>query len=171
MLLNAVVGGWELSGVGTMRSGLPLNVTISRPATTLPDQINSNQRPNLVPGVSIYPSHRTTTELAQSRMPSRCPPMDVGQCRNGHRARARSLADGYGPAKTNARVGTASDYLPRGSIQCAQCRSIRNSGVKMSTSGLNLVPGTFGLINSAFNTNPTGSGTPRQLELSLRTDF
>ena len=34
-----------------------------------------------------------------------------------------------------------------------------------------LVPGTFGLINSAFNTNPTGSGTPRQLELSLKVDF
>jgi hypothetical protein len=43
--------------------------------------------------------------------------------------------------------------------------------VKMSTSGSNLVLGTFGLINSAFNTNPTGSGTPRQLELSMRADF
>jgi hypothetical protein len=34
-----------------------------------------------------------------------------------------------------------------------------------------LVPGNFGLINGAFSTAPTGSGTPRQLELSLRLDF
>jgi hypothetical protein len=30
---------------------------------------------------------------------------------------------------------------------------------------------TFGLINSAFNVNPTGSGTPRQIELSMRLEF
>jgi hypothetical protein len=50
-----------------------------------------------------------------------------------------------------------------------------NPVVSMSTKTTNgqlqLVPGNFGLINGAFNTNPTGSGTPRQIELSMRLDF
>jgi hypothetical protein len=58
-IVNALVGGWQLAGVGTIRSGLPLNVTISRSAKALPDQINTNQRPNVVPGVSISPANRS----------------------------------------------------------------------------------------------------------------
>jgi hypothetical protein len=42
---------------------------------------------------------------------------------------------------------------------------------KTTNGQLQLVPGNFGLINGAFNTNPTGSGTPRQIELSMRLDF
>jgi len=36
---------------------------------------------------------------------------------------------------------------------------------------LQIVQGNFGLINSAFSTTPTGSGTPREIELSLRLEF
>jgi hypothetical protein len=43
---------------------------------------------------------------------------------------------------------------------------------KAGTNGqLQLVPGNFGLINGAFSTTPTGSGTHREIELSLRLDF
>jgi hypothetical protein len=48
--------GWELSGIGTARTGLPLTVTISRSASSLPDgNSTSPQRPNLVPGISVIP--------------------------------------------------------------------------------------------------------------------
>ena len=39
-----LIGGWQLSGIVSARSGLPLNVTMSRPASALPDQINKGQR-------------------------------------------------------------------------------------------------------------------------------
>src|SRR6202000_2176258 len=42
--------------------GLPLNVTMSRSATALPDQINKGQRPDRIPGVSFYPSHQNTSD-------------------------------------------------------------------------------------------------------------
>jgi hypothetical protein len=42
---------------------------------------------------------------------------------------------------------------------------------KTTNGQLQLLPSNFGLINGAFNINPTGSGTPRQIELSLRLDF
>ena len=52
--VNAVLGGWQLSGIGIARTGLPLNVTLSRSASALPDGINSNQRPNVVLGQPLY---------------------------------------------------------------------------------------------------------------------
>jgi hypothetical protein len=58
-VVDLLLSGWQLSGIGTARTGLPLNVTISRPASALPDQINSNQRPNCVADVPIYPAQQT----------------------------------------------------------------------------------------------------------------
>src|SRR5262249_31972870 len=52
--------GWELSSVGSVRTGLPLTVTISRNATALPDGNSQNQRPDLVPGVSLIPTSGRT---------------------------------------------------------------------------------------------------------------
>src|SRR5215831_4068140 len=49
-----VVGGWALSGIVTARSGLPINMTISRKPADVLDGNSSSQRPDLVPGVSIY---------------------------------------------------------------------------------------------------------------------
>lgn len=169
--VNAIAGGWELSGVGTMRSGLPLNITISRPATALPDQINSNQRPNLVPGVSIYPSHRTTTNWLNPNafsVPANGTWGDSGA--NIARAPGHWQMDTALQKQTHAWEGLQVTFR----VEAFNVLNVAQYGTpvaKMSTSGLNIIPGTFGLINSAFNTNPTGSGTPRQLELSLRMDF
>jgi hypothetical protein len=47
--VDLLLGGWQLSTTGTARTGLPLNVTISRPASALPDQINSGARTRFRP--------------------------------------------------------------------------------------------------------------------------
>jgi hypothetical protein len=173
--VNAMAGGWELSGVGTSRSGLPLNITISRAATALPDQINSNQRPNLVPGVSIYPTNRTGTNWLNPNaftVPANGTWGDAGA--NIARAPGHWQMDTALQKQIHAweRLDVTFRAEAFNLLNVAQ---YGNPVVKMSTKIVNgvpeLVPGTFGLINSAFNTNPTGSGTPRQLELSLRTDF
>src|SRR5260370_4061218 len=56
---SRILSGWELAGIGTARSGLPVNITMSRKASALPDGNTSSQRPNLVPGVSIYAANQT----------------------------------------------------------------------------------------------------------------
>ena len=56
---NRFLGGWEIAGIATARTGLPVNITITRKASALPDQNTSGQRPNLVPGVPIYPANQT----------------------------------------------------------------------------------------------------------------
>src|SRR5438128_3855424 len=55
-----IFGGWKLSGFATARTGLPVNITVSRKPGDLPDGNASAQRPDLVPGVSIYAANQTT---------------------------------------------------------------------------------------------------------------
>jgi hypothetical protein len=170
-VVNAVAGGWELSGVGTVRSGLPLNVTISRPASALPDQINSSQRPNLVPGVSIYPSQRSTTNWLN---PDAFSVPANGTWGNAGANIARAPGHWQMDTALQKQTHASEHLLVSFRVEAFNLLNVAQYGtpvVKMSTSGSKLVPGTFGLINSAFNINPTGSGTPRQLELSLRMDF
>src|SRR5712671_1799300 len=54
-----IFGGWELSSIIAARTGLPVNITMSRKSGDLPDGNTSNQRPDLVPGVSIYAVNQT----------------------------------------------------------------------------------------------------------------
>jgi len=53
--LSHILGGWEASGIWMARTGRMLTVTISRSSSAVPDGNTSYQRPNLVPGVSVYP--------------------------------------------------------------------------------------------------------------------
>ena len=163
-VVNSIVGGWELSGVGTSRSGLPVNVTISRSATSLPDQITTNQRPNLVPGVSIYPAHRTTTNWLN---PAAFTTPANGTWGNAGANIARGPSHWQMDMALQKQMHLT-EWL--GMTFRTEAFNLLNVAQYGSPAG-NVSSKTFGLINSAFNANPTGSGTPRQLELSLRLDF
>ena len=58
---SRVLGGWQWTGIATARTGLPINVTVTRKATDMPDGNSlSSLRPNLVDGVPLYLDYRTT---------------------------------------------------------------------------------------------------------------
>jgi hypothetical protein len=62
-LANAVVGGWQLSGIVQAMSGLPFSPVFSTSvvgSTSVPNF--SAGRPNVVPGVPLYPSQRTINQ-------------------------------------------------------------------------------------------------------------
>lgn len=174
-LVNALLGGWQMAGIGSIRGGLPLNVTLSRSATALPDQINNNQRPNRIPGVPLYPSNRTTKQwlnAAAFTVPA-----------NGTWGNAgRNLVRGPGHWQADLALQKTFNIWERLSTsfraEAFNVFNVAQYGSPVTTltssgsgSNLQIVPANFGLINSAFSTVPTGSGTPRQLELSLRVDF
>jgi len=57
---NAVVGGWELQGIQSYTSGVPFTIQASiGESNTLGD---SEERPNRVMGVPLYPSNQTVNE-------------------------------------------------------------------------------------------------------------
>jgi hypothetical protein len=163
-VVDLLLGGWQLSGIGTARAGLPLNITISRSASALPDQINSGQRPNCVAGVSIYPAQQTVQHWLNAAafvLPA------AGTWGNCGRDLAR--APGLWQMDTalqkrvplNERVGISF----RGEVFNVFNRAQYGSPI------VGLPSGNFGLITSALNTTPTGAGTPRDIELMLRLDF
>jgi hypothetical protein len=162
--VNALVGGWQLAGVGTARSGLPLNVTISRAATALPDQNNGSQRPNVVPGESLYPANQTPSDwlnLAAFSAPANGTWGNAG--RNLIRAPGHWQIDTALEKRIQVWERLAFTFRAE-AFNVFNVAQYGNPGVSVSSS-------TYGLINSAFSTSPTGSGTPREIELSLRLDF
>src|SRR3712207_5733508 len=58
-VMQQIFGGWNFSGLLQARTGRPLTISVNRSAADLPDGNNSGQRPDLVPGVSPYPSEQT----------------------------------------------------------------------------------------------------------------
>jgi Carboxypeptidase regulatory-like domain/TonB dependent receptor len=54
--VNAILGGWQLSGIFTAKSGFPLSIS---PAQNNTNSFGGNQRPNLVSGVSLKPADQT----------------------------------------------------------------------------------------------------------------
>jgi hypothetical protein len=127
-VVNAILGGWQFAGVGTARSGLPLNVTISRSATALPDQINSSQRPNLVAGQSLYPADRMPSDWLNVAAFFCSGEWHLGQRGPRPGPCSGTLADGSRAVEKNARDGEDRIYIPRGSVQRPECGSAWQSG-------------------------------------------
>jgi hypothetical protein len=161
---NVLLGGWQLSGIGTARTGLPLNVTITRSASALPDQINSNQRPNCVAGASLYPAQQTVQQWVN---PAAFATPAVGTWGNCGRdlVRAPGLWQMDTALQKREKIGERMGISFR-----AELFNIFNRA-QYGSPKVSLPSGNFGLITSAFNNSPTGTGTPRKIELMLRLDF
>jgi hypothetical protein len=55
-VVNSILGGWQLSGILTAKSGLPLSIN---PAQNNAGGFGFNQRPNIVTGVNPVPQNRS----------------------------------------------------------------------------------------------------------------
>jgi hypothetical protein len=162
---RTILGGWELSGIATAHTGLPVNITFARSAASSPYGYNTNQRPNLVPGVSLIPAGGSTTALwinpAAFSVPTAQTFGDAG----------RSIARGpdlYQLDLSLAKVVTVKERLR------LQFRSdafnIFNRAQYGQPSGT-LMTSQFGAITSTVNTTPVGTGTPRQLQFMIGVSF
>jgi hypothetical protein len=180
------VGGWQLSGVGYVRSGLPLNVTINRNSTDLPNQINQNQRPDRIPGVPLYPRHKTTSEWlnpAAFAVPFSCP--SSGTCvvppgvsawgdlgRNAVRAPGVWQIDPSLQKRfaITDRIGLEVRAEAFNVLNVAQYGQ-PNTNWAPPQPGVSDNPNSYGLISNSYNTNPTGTGTPRELQFGTKVTF
>lgn len=164
-------GGWQLSGIGSARSGLPLNVTLSRSASALPDQLNKNQRPNVIPGASLYPTNkspRNWLNFAAFTTPANGTWGNLG--RNAVRGPRHWQID---PALSKRfaiteRVGTTFRAEAFNVFNHAQ---YGKPAVSWAPAGAVPNPNNYGVITTAYNTNTAGSGGPRDLQFSLKVDF
>ncbi len=166
-VVNAVVGGWEFTDLFTARTGLPLNIMVSRSGAALPDGNNSSQRPNLVSGVSLYPANQDASNwlnIAAFAVPA------PGTWGNAGRniARGPSLWQDDIALDKNFHVTERFVLNFRG-----EAFNIFNRAQYGNPSGTNISsPSNFGVIQSLVNSQGlTGTGTPRQLQFALRLSF
>jgi hypothetical protein len=158
--------GWKLGAIGTARTGRPLTVTVTRAASDLPDGNDNDQRPDLVPGVSLIPPGGQTANSWINPAAFAVPP--PGQWGNA----GRNLVRAPGIWQADASVSRAIRLKGERSFELrAEVFNIFNRA-QLGEPGTNLsAPGSFGVITQPLNPGATGTGTPRQFQLAVRFGF
>jgi hypothetical protein len=165
-LTRTLLGGWSLTGIGTARSALPVNVTISRSASVTPYGYTVNQRPNLVPGVSLTPPGGSTPQ--QWINPAAIAVPASGTFGNA----GRNIA--LGPKLYQLDMGLAKQVAVTERIALQfrwEVFNVFNRAQYGQPSGDVTVPAQFAVITSTINTTPVGTGTPRQMQFQLRLTY
>ena len=150
----------------TARTGLPVNVTEDRSSTSVATGYTTSQRPNLIAGVSLTPpGGRTRLNWINLAAFTPVPGSGYG---NAPRNIAR------GPSLWQADLGLLK-HIPLGERFQMQFRGEVFNLFNRAQWGLPLAdsssPATFGQILGMVNSGPVGTGTPRQIQLTLRFMF
>ena len=167
-ILDALLGGWQLSGIGLVRTGLPANVTMSRSASALPDGINSGQRPNVVPGQPLYPANQTPTLWLN---PYAFAAPASGQWGNAGRNIVRVPGIWQADTSLEKRIPVSERFSLTFRADVFNVFNRAQIG-KPNVTWTNPALGTtFGQIVSPYTTSAVGTGTPRQMQFMLRLSF
>jgi hypothetical protein len=170
---SQVLGGWTLAGIFSARTGLPVNVTVTRKASDMLDGNTSGQRPNLVPGVPLYPADQNINNWlnpAAFALPAKGTWGNLG----------RYIAEGPGNYEIDSSLTKTFKLSERFgfNFRAAAFNLFNNPQYKNPSSGLGSFTGTspkpsasFGKITSIINTGATGSGAPRRIEFMMRLEF
>jgi hypothetical protein len=166
-ILRSVFGSWDLVTIFTARSGLPVNVTVDRSASAVPDgNVSSPQRPDLVPGVSLTPPGGSS--VSQWINPAAFAVPAPGTFGNA----PRNLLRGPGLWQTDLALAKHIQLTEQVQVQFrAEAFNIFNRA-QYSSPNADISSPTFGhQILSTVNTGPVGTGTPRQLQFMLKAQF
>jgi hypothetical protein len=156
---------WEISGVGSMRTGMPLTVTVSRKVTDILDGNNVAQRPNVVPGISLIPAGGQTIDHWINPAAFSIPAIDTWGTAGTGIVRGPSLFQ-FDTALQKAILITERTKL-----------SLRMEGFnvfnhpQLGAPNLNFSSPAFGRITSVSNSSPIGAGTARSVQFAARFTF
>ena len=165
-IAQAVFGGWEWSSLFTARTGIPVNITVDRSATAVPDGNSlSPQRPNLIAGVSLIPPAGQTVNdwinAAAFVVPA-----------NGTFGNAgRNLAWGPGLWQFDTTLGKKFRLTERFSAEFSASAFNVFNRAQFGLPNGDITSAAFGRITTTVNSSVTGSGTPRQFQFMLRVAF
>jgi hypothetical protein len=165
---RALLGGWQLSGIATARTGLPVNVVVTRSNSSLPDQysVSGSERPNLIPGVPLAPPGGRTPQDWINAAAFAAPV--AGTYGNA----GRNLVRAPGLWQIDTAVAKKIDLTERLGLQLrAEAFNVCNRAQYGSPQANLSSPLSFGVITTPVNQGATGSGTPRQFQLALRLSF
>jgi hypothetical protein len=161
-VMRSIFGSWQLSGIFTARTGLPVNVLVDRSSSATPDGYTTNQRPNIVPGVPLYGSGITDwINSAAFSTPANGTWGDL----------PRNYLRGPGIWQTDLGLQKQMQLTERLNLQFRyEAFNIFNRA-QYGLPQNDVSASTFGQILNTVNTGPTGTGTPRQMQFMLRLNF
>lgn len=164
-VLRAVFGSWSLTSILSGRTGLPLNVTIDRLASTVPDGNTSSQRPNLLPGVPLTPvGGSTPTQWINPAAFAIPAPGTFGDA-------PRNVARGPGLWQADMGLSRKISVTERVYVDLrAEGFNIFNRA-QFGSPQTDFSTVSFGSILATVNTGPVGTGTPRQIQFMVRVGF
>jgi Carboxypeptidase regulatory-like domain/TonB dependent receptor len=170
---RALAGGWTLSAIGSVQTGLPVNITIDRSNGAVPGDfaISGSERPNYVYGVPLTPPGGSTPgewiNPAAFSLPAAGTFGDLG--RNAFRARGISQVDlslaKDIPVSERVRVRFRADvFNVLNRAQYGAPNADLGSNPQTPTAN-------FGVITTTITNYATGRGTQREFQLSAKILF
>jgi Carboxypeptidase regulatory-like domain len=164
-ILRTIFGSWEVSSLVNARTGFPLNVTIDRSSADTPDGNTNNQRPDLVPGVSLTPPGGQS--IGAWINPAAFATPASGTWGNA----PRNLLRAPGAWQIDAGLSKGIPLTERVRLQFrTDIFNILNHPQYGSPTADVSAKG-FGQIASTINIGPVGTGTARQVQFALRLEF
>ena len=176
-IASAIAGDWQLTSMALARTGFPVNVLM--PSSYIAqDGASGEERPDLVPGVSLTPPGGRT--VAQWINPAAFA-YPAGAFGNA----PRNLARGPGTWQIDLGAGKEISLPEKWALEFrAEFYNVFNHpqlGAPQATCDLTSPSQTgcqtgFGSITTTVNTSvspitPVGSGTPREMQFALRLQF
>jgi Carboxypeptidase regulatory-like domain/TonB dependent receptor len=191
--LGKILEGWSLSGIGLFHTGHPLTPLMGLDGSHIPDgNARADQRPDLVPGVSVVPAHQSRNNWININAFA-VPPMDANGVITHFGDSPRGIIRAPNVWQTDLALTKSTKLTERVKLEFrAEAFNVFNhtqlgdvgvldilAGPPTPPSGPGLFSG-FGVIttsvnfnnnNDSFSSANTGTGLPRQIELSLRLTF
>jgi hypothetical protein len=159
-----VLGSWQLSGLASAMSGRPVNITIDRSATDLLDGNSRDQRPDLLPGMSLYSAPRTINNWFNPSAFA-TPAVDTW----GNLGRNLGRGPGYYEIDTALEKAIPLNEQLKLEIR-AEAFNLLNHPIYGDPDS-DVSDSSFGVITSQLNTGATGIGSSRRLQFMLRLEF
>ncbi len=159
--VGAVVSGWQISGVGTIRSGIATSVLMG--VNTFGNGNLTNQRPNAVAGVSVYAADKTINHWlnpAAFSLPAAGTFGNLG----------RNVFYGPGYAQEDLMLGKVTRIREKATVQFrAEVFNIFNHP-NFDVPSATFNTSTFGQVLNTFG-RTFGGGVSRQIQLALKFGF
>ena len=166
--LRAVFSYWQITSIFIARGGFPVNLTTSG---TGPDGNTSSQRPNFVPGQSLYLAGGTLNPAAFCTPGTPDTLYPGGTCPSGFGDVPRNFLRGPGVWQSDWGISRRFPITEGVQLQFrAEAFNIFNRAQYANPDGL-ISASDFGRVYLPLNTTPVGLGTPRQIQFMLKISF
>jgi hypothetical protein len=173
-ILAKVLGGWQWSGIQVWHTGHPLTVLVDRDANVLPDgNAASDQRPDLRPGVPVIPANPNPNHWINPNAFAIPADFTFGNA-------GRGLVRSPHVWQTDVALSKTLRLSERFSLRFrAEAFNLFNHDqfadpvIDISNNNFGQITSTvnFNSNNDSFAPDNTGSGTPRQIQFSLKIMF